>query len=403
LAVIQLIDSWGKPPSGLLQGNTKLWGRADECLEVAIENIGGEYCLGTFPVALMGVVLPVELGVCVPDTCSDVDLNQIIYNGLEFASSIVAAIEELITPFASITSNETMPVKSTKEYFRCHERSTRKQRTKNDPLWSLAIAIISIFSILCIFCTLLDLYFDFFMPVSGSETEIVRTPTKKAENEIRGEENPAYSGDGLRQRKKERYSVIEKPERPVDTAQATATVSIRKPPQPPFYRLFVGYFSFFKNTAKLLNTDRGPKVIKSIDGIRAFSLSWVIWGHSIYYGAGEWDNLLFLDSAFVDPFYQHISNAIFAVDTFFMLSGFLTAYLLIKKFEKNSSCGFFAKLYAHRYFRITVVYLIIILLYMGLLGRYGIGARVHWRSDKLVKQCEDWWWRNILYVTNLIV
>ncbi|CBY09277.1 unnamed protein product [Oikopleura dioica] len=39
---------------------------------------------------------------------------------------------------------------------------------------------------------------------------------------------------------------------------------------------------------------------------------------------------------------------------------------------------------------------------MGLLGRYGIGARVHWRSDKLVKQCEDWWWRNILYVTNLI-
>jgi len=60
------------------QGNTKLWGRADECLEVAIDNIAGEYCLGTFPVALLGVVLPVELGVCVPDTCSDIDLNQII-------------------------------------------------------------------------------------------------------------------------------------------------------------------------------------------------------------------------------------------------------------------------------------------------------------------------------------
>jgi hypothetical protein len=264
LAVIQLIDSWGKPPSGLLQGNTKLWGRADECLEVAIENIGGEYCLGTFPVALMGVVLPVELGVCVPDTCSDVDLNQIIQNGLEFASNIVAAIDELITPFASITSNNTVTVESTKEYFRCHERSTRKQRTKNDPLWSLAIAIISIFSILCIVCTLLDLYFDLFMPVTGSETEIVRKPSKKQENEIQGEENPAYSGDGLRQRKKERYTVIEKPERPVDTVRATATVSTRKAPQQPFYRLFVGYFSFFKNTAKLLNTDRGPKVIKGV-------------------------------------------------------------------------------------------------------------------------------------------
>ena len=259
------------------------------------------------------------------------------------------------------------------------------------------MAIISIFSILCIVCTLLDLFFDYFMPLVTTPIEISRKPSKKPVEQNHGEENPAYSSDGLRQRRKEKYSVIEKPELPASRPLP------QKAPRQPFYRLFVGYFSFFKNTAKMLNTDRGPRVIKSIDGIRAFSLSWVIWGHSIYYAAGEWDNLLFLEQAFVDPFYQHISNAIFAVDTFFMLSGFLTAYLLIKKFEKNSSCGFFAQIYAHRYIRITLVYLIIILLYMGLLGRYGVGARVHWRSDKLVKQCEDWWWRNILYVTNLIV
>ena len=122
LPVLQMIDAWGKPPAGLLQvsrydtinliachqGNTKLWGRADECLEVVIENIHGEYCLGTMPVALMGVVLPVELGVCVPDTCSDIDLNQIIHNGLEFANDVLLSIDQLVTPFISI--NRTVPV-----------------------------------------------------------------------------------------------------------------------------------------------------------------------------------------------------------------------------------------------------------------------------------------------------
>ncbi len=245
------------------QGNTKLWGRADECLEVAIENIAGEYCLGTFPVALLGVVLPVELGVCVPDTCSDIDLNQIIQNGLEFTNNVLATIDELIKPFASINSTIKVSI-NLKEYFRCHERSTRKERTKNDPLWSLAIAIISIFSILCIVCTFLDLFFDYFMPsVNDLEIEISRKASKKEKNEIQGEENSAYSGEGeLRQRKKEKYSVIEKPV----TVRATVKMPPRRKeaPKQPFYRLFVGYFSFFKNTAKLLNTERGPRVIKGV-------------------------------------------------------------------------------------------------------------------------------------------
>ena len=57
----------------------------------------------------MGVVLPIELGVCVPDTCSDVDLNQIIRNGLEFVEDLLFSIDQLITPFAEINRTIAVP------------------------------------------------------------------------------------------------------------------------------------------------------------------------------------------------------------------------------------------------------------------------------------------------------
>ena len=39
LAAIQMIDSWGKIPSGILDGNLKAWGRSDLCLKTEISII----------------------------------------------------------------------------------------------------------------------------------------------------------------------------------------------------------------------------------------------------------------------------------------------------------------------------------------------------------------------------
>ena len=33
---LRLIDSWGKIPAGILDGNLKSWGRSDECLKTVI-------------------------------------------------------------------------------------------------------------------------------------------------------------------------------------------------------------------------------------------------------------------------------------------------------------------------------------------------------------------------------
>ena len=89
--------------------------------------------------------------------------------------------------------------------------------------------------------------------------------------------------------------------------------------------------------------------------------------------------------------------------TFFYFSGFLTCHILLKKFPKESSRFFFVKLYIHRYLRLTLVYGICILFFTGFLGRYGTGAMVRYISDYQVQVCKETWWRNILYVSNLIV
>ena len=48
-------------------------------------------------------------------------------------------------------------------------------------------------------------------------------------------------------------------------------------------------------------------------------MTWVIWGHTYYYAVNEVDNLNKVVESIKDPLYQHISVAIFAVDTFFAL------------------------------------------------------------------------------------
>ena len=45
---LRLIDSWGKIPAGILDGNLKSWGRSDECLKTVIR-ISDEKEKGNFP------------------------------------------------------------------------------------------------------------------------------------------------------------------------------------------------------------------------------------------------------------------------------------------------------------------------------------------------------------------
>ncbi|XP_041372385.1 uncharacterized protein LOC121385683 isoform X2 [Gigantopelta aegis] len=115
-------------------------------------------------------------------------------------------------------------------------------------------------------------------------------------------------------------------------------------------KLFLS-FSAFRNSETILSTRAARDSIGAIHGIRVISISWVILGHTLLllYPASE--NPLTIADYLKSYHFQVIKNAGFSVDTFFLLSGVLTAYLFLKETSKTSrvTCKQMALYYFHRF------------------------------------------------------
>ena len=112
-------------------------------------------------------------------------------------------------------------------------------------------------------------------------------------------------------------------------------------------------FGLYANTKRLFNTNP-PKGdhLSCLDGIRFLSISWVMLGHIL---SGTMDvfptsNISSLDiSQRFEA--QAVLNAFVSVDTFFLMSGCLISYLMLKELEKTKGRINFLVMYIHRYLR----------------------------------------------------
>jgi len=93
---------------------------------------------------------------------------------------------------------------------------------------------------------------------------------------------------------------------------------------------------------------------------------------------------------------QTIVNASVSVDTFFLLSGLLASYLLLRELDRNKGKFNVGLYYLHRYLRLTVVYAFILGFIATLIVYVGIGP--NWYSVNLYSNaCRIAWWRQFLY------
>ena len=98
---------------------------------------------------------------------------------------------------------------------------------------------------------------------------------------------------------------------------------------------------------------------------------------------------------------QLISNALM-LDTFFLLSGFLNCFVIIKKFENSSQKSLNPLInLIHRYIRLTPTMLAMIVLSI-LLEVMGSGPHWHRYVEESHNTCHKNWWANILYVNNIV-
>ena len=113
-------------------------------------------------------------------------------------------------------------------------------------------------------------------------------------------------------------------------------------------------FGLYLNTKRFFNTDP-PKGdhLSCLDGIRFLSISWVMMGHifSTELDTFPISNILPFYTIFKRYEFQGVNNAVVSVDTFFLMSGCLVAYLMLKELDKSKGHINFPMMYLHRYLR----------------------------------------------------
>ncbi|CAG2236562.1 unnamed protein product [Mytilus edulis] len=332
---MRMVDAAGKPSSNILSGGLMWLGSYDECLEIKVvadhNNItyrfDGQYCkVYIVPQGELSKILPaqsvIQLGVCVPDSCSATDTWLLVNNVLPAISdgALVAWPGECIAP--------------------------------DQPFDTRAIVVLVVLSIFLAVMTIGTAY----------DVIIIQWPRWKETKTIsETSEEVAVEVD-------EKAPLIDNQKNKITKHQ------------PGLIGNLLLAFSVYTNGAKLLNTTQHKDILTCINGIRFLSMTWVILGHTYTMPLQMSDNMVsFFPKMLKRWTFGAIANATVSVDTFFTLSGCLLTYLVMKELKKKNGRLNWGMFYFHRFWRLTPPYMLVLMVYVSLFHYTGSGP--NWPKD----------------------
>ncbi|CAG9329041.1 unnamed protein product [Blepharisma stoltei] len=162
-------------------------------------------------------------------------------------------------------------------------------------------------------------------------------------------------------------------------------------------------FSAIHNSSKLFVLPIEKDNLQIFNGIRVFGMLYIIIGHSyVYQLSAAITNPNQAIDWITDFGHKFISMAQYLVDIFFLMAGFLLAYLTIGEMNRKNGRINWVVFISHRFIRMIPVYWFAFLNYL-LLERY-IGGGPQWPSFKqlTITGCDDYWWSNLLFLNNLL-
>lgn len=163
-------------------------------------------------------------------------------------------------------------------------------------------------------------------------------------------------------------------------------------------------FSAARNTGKLLTP---PPVTNTsaLNGIRVLSMLWVIMGHTWFFTMMlPLLNFSSVATATETLRFQLLYGGFFAVDSFFVMSGFLVAYLLLLELKKKGMQRITMPLfYFHRLWRLWPTIAVGTLFYW-LVSPYvwTTGPSQPMIQTAVDNVCDDWWWTPLVFITNVV-
>jgi len=164
-------------------------------------------------------------------------------------------------------------------------------------------------------------------------------------------------------------------------------------------------FSAHHVIRKIFHVTENKDGLGCINGIRFWSMVWVIVGHTymrFYFEATPFRNntLPSLQDILTSTSLRLVSNATPSVDSFFLIGALLLSYLTMKEVTKlrGGNIKFWSLFYIHRYIRLTGALAGVILFYTTLMKFMPYKSMSLFNAEH--QACQDSWWKNLLYFNN---
>ncbi|CAF0901816.1 unnamed protein product [Adineta steineri] len=171
-------------------------------------------------------------------------------------------------------------------------------------------------------------------------------------------------------------------------------------------KIWIAEFSALRSLQYIFNMEqkKSENSFHFINGIRVLALFYIIFCHSFLFGMNYTVNNLDVISWSHNFLFQLITSAVLNVDTFFVLSGFLTAILFVRQVKKEKlSRRFMFLYYIHRYIRLTPTFIIIMFMSIYLTPYFGYGPAYPSQQGFESEECRKYyWWTAFFYIGNLI-
>lgn len=281
------------------------------------------------------------VGICVPSDCTEQDLTEIVSSNLSSSGSNLYTSDSL--PVITVTKpwSTTLGISG----------------------WLMVLATTTLIAI-CIMSAYID----------SNYAEIL--------------DKEAAIGKSIQLMEANKYEIV---------TEDTRIMSI-----PPWFLKYAKAFSLSRNYATLFTVPGAGMTTEILNGVRAFSFSWVILAH-IYGIRGKnyvinYEDVPDILGRFTTAFGYGAASS---VDTFFWLSAFLLSYLIMKFMQKRNGRMPWGFMIFNRYLRLLPVYLFTYLFAALVIPALGSGPQ--WEKAKEpLEPCSDYWWTNFLYVNNFV-
>ncbi|XP_048737855.1 nose resistant to fluoxetine protein 6-like isoform X1 [Ostrea edulis] len=396
---VEMFDAAGKPPTGTLTGNLHFIGSYDQCLGITPNFTGAgdlrttatKYCRATFDIpdnlmasikALIGDVntfgVPITLtwGLCLPASCQEGDVSELFKLGFLKTLNLTPSVE-------------------CSRSFGIEDKGT-----------IIIIVILGAIVLVCLMATLFHVY-RFSDDEEDEELTTFTLPLPKAYE--RKKDNPDIDETNFSTEKRNSHVTRNGHLTTMDNENDSMDSLVSDEKYKGFMEKLTKAFSLYQNIPDVMSFDQPKDSIQCVYGIRFFSLAWIVLGNSFLYAALSLTkapvtgNLLEGVGLLKNFAFQAVYTAPFAIDSFFVISGFLITYHFLRKclHKGKLKWQFILGFYSNRYIRITPVYFIILMTYTYFYHYVG-DSPLYPNSIAVADKCKDNWWRHILYVNNLV-